>query len=41
MSGWIGKQICLERIMNRETKRTIIVPMDHGLTVGPLTGLKI
>jgi fructose-bisphosphate aldolase / 2-amino-3,7-dideoxy-D-threo-hept-6-ulosonate synthase len=40
MSGWIGKKIRLERIMNRETKRTIIVPMDHGLTVGPLAGLE-
>lgn len=40
MSGWIGKKIRLERIINRETKRTIIVPMDHGLTVGPLPGLE-
>jgi predicted phospho-2-dehydro-3-deoxyheptonate aldolase len=39
MSGWIGKKIRLERIINRETKRSIIVPLDHGLTVGPLTGL--
>jgi fructose-bisphosphate aldolase/2-amino-3,7-dideoxy-D-threo-hept-6-ulosonate synthase len=39
MSGWIGKKIRLERIMDRKTKRTLIVPMDHGLTVGPLPGL--
>jgi len=26
----IGKHIRLERIMNRETGRTVIVPMDHG-----------
>lgn len=26
--------------MNRETKRTIIVPMDHGLTVGPIKGIE-
>jgi fructose-bisphosphate aldolase/2-amino-3,7-dideoxy-D-threo-hept-6-ulosonate synthase len=39
MSGWIGKKIRLERIINRETKRSIIVPLDHGLTVGPLPGL--
>lgn len=39
MSGWIGKKIRIERIINRETKRTVIVPLDHGLTVGPLPGL--
>ena len=36
----IGKNIRLERIMNRETKRTIIIPMDHGLTVGTIKGLE-
>jgi predicted phospho-2-dehydro-3-deoxyheptonate aldolase len=35
----IGKQIRLERIMNRNTKKTVIVPMDHGVTVGPIPGL--
>ena len=25
--------------MNRETNKTIIVPMDHGLTVGPIKGI--
>jgi len=40
MSGYIGKNIRLERILNRETKKTIIVPMDHGLTVGPIKGLE-
>ncbi|MFX0180254.1 MAG: fructose-bisphosphate aldolase, partial [Candidatus Hodarchaeota archaeon] len=30
MSGYIGKKIRLERIINRETNRTIIIPMDHG-----------
>lgn len=35
----IGKQIRLERIMNRNTNKTIIVPMDHGVTVGPIHGL--
>ncbi|MFX1500936.1 MAG: 2-amino-3,7-dideoxy-D-threo-hept-6-ulosonate synthase [Promethearchaeota archaeon] len=39
MSGYIGKKIRLERIINRETKRTIIIPMDHGLTVGPIKGI--
>ncbi len=35
----IGKLIRLERILNRETGRTVIVPMDHGVTVGPIEGL--
>jgi len=35
----VGKQIRLERIMNRDTGRTVIVPMDHGVTVGPIDGL--
>ena len=25
--------------MNRETQKTIIVPMDHGVTLGPVPGL--
>jgi predicted phospho-2-dehydro-3-deoxyheptonate aldolase len=36
----LGKYIRLERILNRETKRTVIVPMDHGLTVGPIKGIE-
>lgn len=35
----LGKQIRLERILNRDTRKTIIVPMDHGVTVGPIEGL--
>ena len=35
----VGKLIRMERIMNRETGRTVIVPMDHGVTVGPIQGL--
>ena len=31
---YLGKQVRLERIINRETGRTIIVPMDHGVTIG-------
>jgi len=36
----IGKAIRLERIMNRESGRTVIVPMDHGITLGPIAGLE-
>ncbi|NDV19380.1 fructose-bisphosphate aldolase [Pseudodesulfovibrio sp. JC047] len=35
----IGKAIRLERIFNRNTGRTIVIPMDHGVTVGPIDGL--
>ena len=35
----IGKALRLERIFNRESERTIVVPMDHGVTVGPIYGL--
>ncbi len=35
----IGKSIRLERIINRLTGKTVIVPMDHGVTVGPIPGL--
>ncbi|RMF90129.1 MAG: fructose-bisphosphate aldolase [Methanobacteriota archaeon] len=35
----IGKQVRMERILNRKTRKTIIVPMDHGVSVGPIEGL--
>lgn len=35
----IGKRIRIDRIMDRNTKRTVIVPMDHGMTIGPVKGL--
>ncbi len=35
----MGKLIRIERIINRNTKKTVIVPMDHGVTVGPIKGL--
>src|SRR5208337_491182 len=34
-----GKEIRLERIMDRNTRKTVIVPMDHGVTNGPIPGL--
>lgn len=36
----MGKRIRLERIIDRKTKRTVIVPMDHGLSMGPIAGLE-
>ena len=35
----IGKKIRMERIMSRETWRTVIVPLGHGVTIGPVAGL--
>jgi predicted phospho-2-dehydro-3-deoxyheptonate aldolase len=35
----IGKAIRMERIIDRNSQRTVIVPMDHGVTVGPIAGL--
>ncbi|MHC4365367.1 MAG: beta/alpha barrel domain-containing protein, partial [Planctomycetota bacterium] len=36
----IGKEIRLERIIDRDSRKTVIVPMDHGVTVGPIEGLE-
>jgi fructose-bisphosphate aldolase/2-amino-3,7-dideoxy-D-threo-hept-6-ulosonate synthase len=34
-----GKEIRLKRIIDANSKKTVIVPMDHGLTLGPAKGL--
>jgi len=36
----IGKKIRMERIMNRGSGKTVIIPMDHGVSVGPIQGLE-
>jgi fructose-bisphosphate aldolase/2-amino-3,7-dideoxy-D-threo-hept-6-ulosonate synthase len=35
----LGKKIRLERILDRNTKRGVIIPLDHGVTDGPIDGL--
>ncbi|MGC9444702.1 MAG: 2-amino-3,7-dideoxy-D-threo-hept-6-ulosonate synthase [Candidatus Methanospirareceae archaeon] len=35
----LGKAIRMERIVDRQTHRAVIVPMDHGITAGPISGL--
>jgi fructose-bisphosphate aldolase/2-amino-3,7-dideoxy-D-threo-hept-6-ulosonate synthase len=35
----IGKSIRMERIIDRKSGRSVIVPMDHGVTAGPIRGL--
>lgn len=37
--SYTGKAIRLERIIDRRTGRTVIVPMDHGMSLGPIKGL--
>ena len=34
-----GKNIRMERIIDRNSGRAVIVPMDHGISVGPIPGL--
>ena len=36
----LGKSIRIERLFDRKSKRTIVIPMDHGLTVGTIKGLE-
>ncbi len=35
----IGKHIRMERIMDRNTGKTLLVPLDHGVSVGPIDGI--
>ncbi|WP_456457003.1 2-amino-3,7-dideoxy-D-threo-hept-6-ulosonate synthase [Thermovibrio sp.] len=35
----VGKAIRMERIVNRETGNTVIIPMDHGVSMGPIPGI--
>lgn len=35
----IGKQIRLERIINRKTGKCVIAPLDHGISGGPIPGI--
>lgn len=35
----IGKSVRLERLMDPNSRKTVIVPMDHGVTLGPIPGL--
>jgi fructose-bisphosphate aldolase/2-amino-3,7-dideoxy-D-threo-hept-6-ulosonate synthase len=36
----LGKRIRIERVINRNTGKTVIVPMDHGVSMGPIDGLR-
>lgn len=36
----VGKKIRIKRIINRISGKTVIVPMDHGVSSGPIQGLE-
>ena len=36
----VGKQVRYNRIVNPETGRTVIVPLDHGIILGPIAGIE-
>ncbi|MBW9222864.1 2-amino-3,7-dideoxy-D-threo-hept-6-ulosonate synthase [Methanothermococcus sp. SCGC AD-155-K20] len=36
----VGKIIRLERVFNKNSGRTVIIPMDHGVSSGPVRGLE-
>jgi predicted phospho-2-dehydro-3-deoxyheptonate aldolase len=36
----IGKAIRMARLMDRESKKFLILPVDHGVTIGPIHGIK-
>jgi fructose-bisphosphate aldolase/2-amino-3,7-dideoxy-D-threo-hept-6-ulosonate synthase len=35
----IGKRVRMERIMDRKSGNTVIIPLDHGISLGPIKGL--
>ncbi len=35
----VGKEIRIERIIDRNTGRSVIIPMDHGFSMGQIDGL--
>lgn len=36
----IGKKIRIKRLINNESGKTVIIPMDHGVSMGPIPGLE-
>lgn len=35
----IGKRIRVERLMDKESRKFVIIPMDHGVSIGPVPGI--
>ncbi len=36
----LGKRIRMERVMDRNTRKAVIVPLTHGVGMGPIQGIK-
>lgn len=36
----LGKRIRIERVMDRNTRKTVMVPLVHGIGMGPIEGIK-
>lgn len=36
----LGKKIRMERVMDRNTKKTVMVPLIHGVGMGPIEGIE-
>lgn len=36
----MGKQLRLKRIIDERSGKTILLPLDHGMTLGPIAGLE-
>lgn len=36
----LGKRIRMERVMDRNTRKTVMVPLIHGVGMGPIEGIK-
>jgi class I fructose-bisphosphate aldolase len=35
-----GKEIRMKRLFNQRSGKTVIVPMDHGVSIGPIDGIR-
>jgi fructose-bisphosphate aldolase/2-amino-3,7-dideoxy-D-threo-hept-6-ulosonate synthase len=35
----MGKKVRIERIIDRKSGNTVIIPLDHGISIGPVKGL--
>ena len=36
----VGKKVRYDRIVNPRTGRTVMIPLDHGIILGPLAGIE-
>ena len=34
----LGKRVRMERVSDRNTRKTVIVPLTHGVGMGPIEG---